>query len=986
MRTESRRGFRLLIWARVTFCLFPCLAFDAAAHAGAPAVRVAFYDYPPLACVTHPDSDHSILVKTLSDIAASENWSIAWVPGSMSECIQRLETQAVDLMIAAPFTAENQEKFSFSRETAISTWAEVYTAPGRKLTSILDIDGLSVGCVAGDVYNPQIRALLQALNLQCNIIEFKDYADVFHAIGNGWIDAGVVDRLYGAINSADLPVRKSAIVLAPVEHRFAVLRGTDLTLIAAIDYHLRLIKQDPNSGYHQLYERFLNPRDDPPMLQYLMWGLALALGILSMLLLATLVLRNQVRARTRQLSHQKEYLLALHDTTLGIIRHQESDVILERIITQAAQLVEAECGMIYLHDPASEKLELRARLGVSEAEAGRYRLPGEGLFGRVWKLNQPMRIQQYGEWADRLAGSFGDRICSAMGVTLRSGHSPVGVMGVARYKPKPAFSEEDLNILNHFAELASIAMENAWLYKEIESELGQRKKAELALRESTVRLQHILDSVSAGIIIIRNDTRRITYANPAAADLIGLARTALIGESCRRFLCHSDASCPLQANQPSPAHAECQILSADDVIIPILKTVCPITFGEEDSVIETFFDLRPIKAEAQKRRDLEVQLQQAQKMQSIGVLAGGIAHDFNNILSPILGYTEMAMMSLPPERPETSYLKKVEIAAHRARDLVQQILTFSRQGDHEDQDIIIQPVIKEAIKLLASSLPSTIRIQSFIATDPIAMRGNPTQIHQVVMNLCTNAYHAMRQQGGVLTIRMECEGETPAESVILPQPHFVLTVSDTGSGMDESVRSRIFEPYFTTKGQGEGSGLGLAVVHGIVSRYQGHIEVKSEPGKGTCFRIWFPRLADGAVSPPSDADSLRPEIVRAQGRVLLVDDEEPVNEVQKTMLSLMGYHVSAFRDSRMALHAFRKNPEAFDVIVTDMTMPNMTGAELSKKILQIRPDIPIILCSGFSDIITSEQAIGMGIAAYLQKPFRTRQLADAVQQVLAPAA
>jgi nitrogen-specific signal transduction histidine kinase/ActR/RegA family two-component response regulator len=389
------------------------------------------------------------------------------------------------------------------------------------------------------------------------------------------------------------------------------------------------------------------------------------------------------------------------------------------------------------------------------------------------------------------------------------------------------------------------------------------------------------------------------------------------------------------------------------------------------------------KAE-EERAALQEQLRQAQKMEAIGTLAGGIAHDFNNILAGILGYAELASLDIP-EGSEAKYNLQQSIkSTYRAKDLVQQILAFSRQSKQERKPLDIRPIIKEALKMLRASLPSTIEIRQNIEADWGAIEADPTQIHQVLMNLCTNAAHAMSENGGVLEVSLTKfdmdAGTSGVNSEIEPGPYLKLRVSDTGSGMPPEILSRIFDPYFTTKETGKGTGLGLAVVHGIVKSHRGAITVSSEPGKGTTFDIYFPR--GDIIQAPSELERIEPLPLGGRERILFVDDEKAIVEIGQKLLERLGYEVVSRTSSVEALELFRAKPESFDLVVTDMTMPNMTGDKLARELMGIRPDIPVILCTGFSERITEEKAKLLGIREFVMKPLVMKDLAKSMRRAL----
>jgi PAS domain S-box-containing protein len=387
--------------------------------------------------------------------------------------------------------------------------------------------------------------------------------------------------------------------------------------------------------------------------------------------------------------------------------------------------------------------------------------------------------------------------------------------------------------------------------------------------------------------------------------------------------------------------------------------------------------------QAREERDkLEAQLQQSQKMEAIGTLAGGIAHDFNNILTAILGYTEIAISDLPQGSDTRSNLEEVFKASLRAIDLVKQILMFSRQSETQLFPIRMHLIIKEALKLLRASLPSTIEINQNIRALGTVL-ADLTQIHQIMMNLCTNASHAMSENGGELSvslIQVNVPDDKTAPKELPPGPYLKLTVSDTGCGMTPEVINRIFDPYYTTKGIDKGTGLGLAVVHGIVQSHGGRIAVESEPGKGTSFHIYLPEIINSEKDKET-SQAVAPDATGTE-RILFVDDEETIVRMGKKMLEKLGYEVAGSTSGAEALKLFKAAPDQFDLVVTDMTMPHMTGDQLSGKLIEIRPDIPIILCSGFSEKMTEEAAKEIGIREFIMKPVSRQALSKVIRKVL----
>jgi signal transduction histidine kinase/ActR/RegA family two-component response regulator len=393
-------------------------------------------------------------------------------------------------------------------------------------------------------------------------------------------------------------------------------------------------------------------------------------------------------------------------------------------------------------------------------------------------------------------------------------------------------------------------------------------------------------------------------------------------------------------------------------------------------------DITRLKVLETESQSIQTRLQQAQKMEAIGTLAGGIAHDFNNILTAVLGYTEIALMGLEKSSPVSRNLQQVLQAGNRARDLVKQILTFSRQTELESKPVQVSLIVEEALKLMRASLPSTITIQQRLQSRS-AVLADPTQIHQVIINLCTNAAHAMRERGGDLSVSLEDVDPDTAffseHPELAPGSYQKLTVGDSGAGMPPDVMARIFDPFFTTKQRGEGTGMGLSVVLGIVKSHKGAITVESRAGMGTTFHVFFPIAQRVAMEPALDHAAALP---RGHERILLVDDEEAIIDLGQRMLEHLGYKVTTRSSGASAFKLFLQNPWRFDLVITDMTMPKMTGEELATKLLLIRRDIPIILCTGYSANISKERARSIGIGEFVMKPIVIGKLARTVRRVL----
>ncbi len=404
--------------------------------------------------------------------------------------------------------------------------------------------------------------------------------------------------------------------------------------------------------------------------------------------------------------------------------------------------------------------------------------------------------------------------------------------------------------------------------------------------------------------------------------------------------------------------------------------------GKPVRIAGTVQNITVRKQTEEEKTKLVTQLHQVQKMESIGTLAGGIAHDFNNILFPIIGHSEMLIEDAPDGSPLRDGLNQIYTSALRAKDMIKQILTFSRQEIAELKLMKMQPIIKEALKLIRSTIPTTIEIKQDIQTDCGAIKADPTQIHQIIMNLATNAYHAMEETAGELNVRLkEVEfGELDLFTPDIKLPKYVLlSISDTGKGMDKDTIKKIYDPFFTTKETGKGTGMGLSVVHGIVKSMSGTIKVDSRPEKGTEFQIYLP-LAEAVKEEQST--HVETSIQGGTEHILLVDDEDVIATVVKQMLERLGYQVTSRTSSIEALEAFRASSYKFDIVITDMQMPNMSGDKLASELTKIRPDIPVLLCTGFSETMSEVKAASLGINGFLLKPIVMKDLSHKIREVL----
>jgi PAS domain S-box-containing protein len=543
-----------------------------------------------------------------------------------------------------------------------------------------------------------------------------------------------------------------------------------------------------------------------------------------------------------------------------------------------------------------------------------------------------------------------------------------GTIGLAN---KPGgFVENDARVASAFGEILSLAWLNSTMRESLE--------------ESEKRFRTTFYTSPDAISITRLNGEYIEI-NEGFIILSGFGPDEVIGKTSLELNIWADPEERKRLLSGLSAHhsvnnMEMTFRCKDGTIREVLYSARLIHLKGEDHILSIKRDISDWKKAGKERRNLEKQLYQAQKLEALGTLAGGIAHDFNNILFPIIGYTEMAMEDAPDNSILKTHLEEIFGAAKRASELVKQILAISRQRVEEPRPFKIQTLVKEVLKLLRAGIPSTIRIVQNIDNDCGPMMGDPTEIHQVIMNLCTNAFHAMQETGGELEVTLK-QVHLKSEDVqgkikLEPGPYAYLWVRDTGHGMGPEVLERIFDLYYTTKGVGKGTGLGLSLVHGIVMKNKGDIRVKSTPGKGSCFEVYLPLIFKNGIE--TEIQSPAP-VMGGDQSVLVVDDELSVTNMLTLQLTRLGYRVTTLNDSTAALDLFRSHPGRFDLVITDMTMPQMTGYDLARAMMAIRPDIPVILCTGFNEMINEEIARSAGIKSYLTKPVMKKDLAEAIR-------
>ena len=652
-------------------------------------------------------------------------------------------------------------------------------------------------------------------------------------------------------------------------------------------------------------------------------------------------------------------------------------------------------GMIMLADNARSRLQFIAGFGYTdeqgqilrETEFHLDKPDSEGHFARSFKEQKPFLVANAADVAKDLTLKTREFIRkmgvkSFVCVPIVYEEESLGVLAVENIHPQNRLTQSDISLLMGVSSQIATSIINARSFRQI--------------RESEHQYRLLADNISDVIWILDLDLYKFSYVSPSVERVQGFTPEEMMAFELKDTLTPQSFEIAkrvltqelFKEKKRSPDPYRSRILELEQyhkdgstIWVEVTASFLHDQDGQVVAILGASRDIRKRKMAEAENKKLETRLQQAHKMEAIGTLAGGIAHDFNNILTAVIGYSEMALADAEEDTLLYSNLQEVVTAGNRAKDLVKQILAFSRQAEQELKPIQIELIVKEAIKLLRASLPSTIEIRQQIDSHSAAL-ADPTQIHQVLMNLCTNADHAMRDTGGTLTVALSdviIDSASEARKLGIEAGNYIcLRIEDSGHGMPENILKRIFDPFFTTKDVDKGTGMGLAVVHGIVKSHGGAITVQSEPGRGTAFEVFLPAI-QSRVEPAVDGGSAT---AFGRERILFVDDEKTLADLGRQMLERLGYSVECRTSSIEALELFKARPDQFDLVITDMTMPNITGDRLALQLMELRTDIPVILCTGYSECITEKRAKEIGIREFILKPLVMAKLAETVRSVL----
>jgi PAS domain S-box-containing protein len=882
--------------------------------------------YPPLNYVNENGELTGLCVDFVNAFAKKAGVKVEFEGSTWSVAIKKALNHEVDGIVNADATAERKTRLNFTVPYVRLPSGLVTLKSAPNLESISDLSGK---LVCAKINSSHSRLLSEKTSAE--VVPIETLEEGLERVIKGeafgvFDDVSVLGHLIAKYNFANLKINL-------IHHDDVVgvsrigLRNDDPILLSVINKAILSLTQDEKEAIQSKWLTLVREKtiierhfDWTLFLKITLPALALAIVLYSLVFLHNQRLRHAVEDRTRDL--------------------QKSQALFRALIDQAADA-------IFVHDLKGNLLIVNRQacqsLGYTSDEL----------------LDMSVTDIDVAEWDRTYLESLWREITPGKHVTIE---------GLHRRKTGELFPVEiRIGALEVSGQPAILALAR---------DIAKRREEE----HNRLMQSAVIEQAHDGVLIADKDGI-IQYVNPAFERISGYPFKEVVGKDPRIFNRgqHSDAFYDKIWERISSGEVWTGNFASqrkDGRPIEEETTISPI---KDDS--GEIINYAAITRDVTQERILERQLRQSQKLEAIGTLAGGIAHDFNNILSAIIGYTELLKIDLPRDIPQSGYLEEVLKASHRAKDLVHQILTFSRQTEQEIKPVAVALIANEVLKLLRASLPSNIEIIQHLETDALVM-ADPTHIHQIIMNLCTNAGHAMREKGGTLDVRVNKVELDALFTSHYPKleggTYLKLTVSDTGQGMPKNVLERIFEPFYTTKDKSEGTGMGLAVVHGIIESYGGIIDAHSEPGKGTRFRVFLPVISRAAEVEVEEEEGLP----TGTEKILFIDDEPALVKVGERLLESLGYGVVGETNPATALKVFAGNPNRFDLVITDKSMPELTGLELAEKLFTLRKDIPIIMCTGFHTHTEKVKSQANGIKGVLNKPVVRAEMARMVRKIL----
>ena len=903
--------------------------------------KVGVFPFNPLIFQDSDGTVRGIFADLINEIAEKKGWTLTYVAGSWNDELGQAKAGTLDLITSVMYTPERDKYLDYSHEAAFTVWGDVYVRPGTGIENILSLKGKKVAVMRGDLSGQNFIKLAREFQVDCDVIEVSSHLDVFTLVKTKQADAGVAPNIFGTINAPSFNLVPSPIIFNPNPLYFCTPAGENVQLLAAIDESLKIWKQDKNSFYYKTLNKWLSSQEIDKFILpvWIFYSIGGCLVIIVALFIWSRTLKSRVRQRTEALSESEQKYRTL-------LAYQNDAVFLHKKLSSGfANFSEVnEFAVKHYGYSREEFLNLSAE-EISTEE-------GMDLFlksGDLARLNETGHHVFETEHRKKNGERFPVEISSTH-IDLPGGKY---ILSVAR-------------------------------------DISARKQTEAALRSKEEKFRTLFEHVTDYALVLKYIDHKLIIVdlNESACRWHGYTRQELIGKPLT-FL-------DVQEIDPAVAEENLKTLNngetvkievnhrrKDGSIFPVEVAANLISIEGEQFLFSVERDLTQRNEAQNQHRELERQLRQKFKMEAVGLMAGGIAHNFNNNLAIILGNLELAQLKLGKDSKAGGHLDHAYIAACRATELVKQILAYSRQSKSAMMVVKLAQIIDETLKLIRSTLPATVDLQCRIPLESgeLSILADAIRIQEALMNLCTNAVHAMDERG-VLIISLETVDLHPDDLLecgnCQPGPYARLGIQDSGCGMSEETIAKIFDPFFTTKAVDQGTGMGLSTVRGIVDQHWGLIKVASSLGHGTRFDLFFP-----LTHQPGPEEVLRQKVlVEGSERILLVDDEDLLLQTVASILESVGYQVVTENNGHAALNRFKDFPGEYDLVITDQTMPQMAGNELAMELRRIKPDLPIILCTGFSSKISGSEAAEIGVSSLLYKPLEMEKFLLEVRKVL----